>query len=44
MDLHCERFEFCPEVTAKACRLGLTTAEVPIGYAPRTAAEGKKIR
>ncbi len=44
MDLHCEHFEFCPEVTAKACRLGLTIAEVPIGYAPRTAAEGKKIR
>jgi dolichol-phosphate mannosyltransferase len=44
MDLQCERFEFCPEVTAKACRMGLTIAEVPIHYTPRTAAEGKKIR
>lgn len=44
MDLQCERFEFCPEVTAKACRMGLTIAEVPIRYTPRTAAEGKKIR
>jgi glycosyltransferase involved in cell wall biosynthesis len=44
MDLQCERFEFCPEVTAKACRMGLTIAEVPIRYTPRTATEGKKIR
>lgn len=44
MDLQCERFEFCPEVTAKACRMGLRIAEVPIRYAPRTRAEGKKIR
>ena len=44
MDLQCERFEFCPEVTAKACRMGLTILEVPIHYAPRSAAEGKKIR
>jgi dolichol-phosphate mannosyltransferase len=28
MDLRCERFEFCPEVTAKACRLGLAIHEV----------------
>jgi apolipoprotein N-acyltransferase len=44
MDLQCERFEFCPEVTAKACRLGLRIKEVPIRYNPRTIAEGKKIR
>jgi glycosyltransferase involved in cell wall biosynthesis len=44
MDLACERFEFCPEVTAKACRLGLRILEVPIRYAPRTPAAGKKIR
>lgn len=44
MDLQCQRFEFCPEVTAKACRMGLTIAEVPIRYTPRAAAEGKKIR
>ncbi|HUG70871.1 MAG TPA: glycosyltransferase family 2 protein [Pirellulaceae bacterium] len=44
MDLQCERFEFCPEVTAKACRLGLRIKEVPISYSPRSIAEGKKIR
>ena len=44
MDLQCERFEFCPEVTAKAYRMGLRILEVPIGYDPRTAAVGKKIR
>lgn len=44
MDLQCERFEFCPEVTAKACRMGLTIHEVRIHYSPRSVAEGKKIR
>jgi dolichol-phosphate mannosyltransferase len=44
MDLRCERFEFCPEVTAKACRMGLKILEVPITYRPRSIAEGKKIR
>ena len=44
MDLQCERFEFCPEVTAKACRMGLRIAEVPIRYVPRSRAQGKKIR
>ena len=44
MDLQCQRFEFCPEVTAKACRMGLKIVEVPISYRPRTRAEGKKIR
>jgi glycosyltransferase involved in cell wall biosynthesis len=43
MDLRCERFEFCPEVTAKLCRLGLTIHEVPVRYTPRTRLEGKKI-
>lgn len=43
MDLQCERFEFCPEVTAKAVRLGLRIAEVPISYRPRSLQEGKKI-
>lgn len=42
--LDCRRFEFCPEVTAKLCRLGEKIAEVPISYAPRSAGEGKKIR
>jgi glycosyltransferase involved in cell wall biosynthesis len=44
MRLECQRFEFCPEVTAKACRMGLSILEVPIRYAPRAVAEGKKIR
>src|SRR5205823_6128700 len=44
MRLECERFEFCPEVTAKACRMGIAIHEVPISYAPRTASAGKKIR
>jgi dolichol-phosphate mannosyltransferase len=44
MNLDCQRFEFCPEVTAKLCRMGERIAEVPISYHPRSAAEGKKIR
>lgn len=44
MDLQCERFEFCPEVTAKACRMGLQILEIPISYQPRSVREGKKIR
>jgi dolichol-phosphate mannosyltransferase len=44
IDLQCHRFEFCPEVTAKLCRMGEKIAEVPIAYAPRSAGEGKKIR
>lgn len=42
--LRCRRFEFCPEVTAKLCRMGEHIAEVPIHYNPRSADEGKKIR
>jgi dolichol-phosphate mannosyltransferase len=44
INLDCRRFEFCPEVTAKLCRIGEKIAEVPISYAPRSAGEGKKIR
>jgi glycosyltransferase involved in cell wall biosynthesis len=44
MELECERFEFCPEVTAKAVRLGEPIHEVPISYAPRSKGAGKKIR
>ena len=43
MDLVCERFGFCPEVTAKACRMGLKIVEVPIHYTPRRVRDGKKI-
>jgi dolichol-phosphate mannosyltransferase len=42
--LKCRRFEFCPEVTAKLCRMGEKIAEVSISYNPRSAVEGKKIR
>ena len=42
--LECRRFEFCPEVTSKLCRLGEKIEEVPISYQPRSAEEGKKIR
>jgi glycosyltransferase involved in cell wall biosynthesis len=44
MKLECRRFEFCPEVTAKLCRMGERIAEVPISYNPRSTVEGKKIR
>jgi len=43
LSLECQRFEFCPEVTAKLCRLGEKIQEVPISYNPRSAGEGKKI-
>ena len=42
--LECRRFEFCPEVTSKLCRMGERIEEVPIAYHPRSAEEGKKIR
>ena len=44
MRLRCLGFEFCPEVTAKVCRLGHTIHEVPISYNARGILEGKKIR
>jgi glycosyltransferase involved in cell wall biosynthesis len=43
-NLECQRFEFCPEVTAKALRRGIKIREVPIRYVPRTKDAGKKIR
>jgi dolichol-phosphate mannosyltransferase len=44
MRLTCSRFEFCPEVTAKARRLGHRIREVPVSYNARGIADGKKIR
>jgi len=41
--LKSERFEFCPEVTAKVRKLGFKIYEVPISYNPRSVEEGKKI-
>jgi glycosyltransferase involved in cell wall biosynthesis len=43
-DLECRRFEFCPEVTAKAGLRGIPIVEVPIRYRARTVQMGKKIR
>ena len=44
LELRCQGFEFCPEVTAKLCRRGYRIKEVPISYCPRKIEEGKKIR
>ncbi len=43
MNLRCERFEFCPEVTAKLLRRRNQIVEVPVRYKARSVAEGKKI-
>jgi len=43
LDLKCQRFEFCPEVTAKVLRRGERIVEVPVVYRARTFEEGKKI-
>lgn len=44
LPLRCERFEFCPEVTALLSRRGHRIVEVPIRYRARTTNQGKKIR
>ena len=44
LDLTCEGFEFCPEVTAKVLRAGYRIHEIPVSYFPRTKKEGKKLR
>lgn len=41
--LTCERFEFCPEVTAKVLRKKLPILELPVTFEARTPEEGKKI-
>jgi dolichol-phosphate mannosyltransferase len=43
LPLRCERFEFCPEVTARVAKRGEKILEIPIAYHYRTKAEGKKI-
>lgn len=43
IELRCNRFEFCPEVTARLLKRGYRYAEVPIWYEARTYAQGKKI-
>lgn len=42
--LKCQRFDFCPEVTAKIAKKGIKIYEVPINYNPRHKKEGKKIK
>lgn len=42
--LQCQRFEFCPEVTAKVRKRGLRIREVPVRYHARSVGAGKKIR
>jgi dolichol-phosphate mannosyltransferase len=44
LELECEGFEFCPEVTAKLGKRKVRIAEVPIHYRARNIAEGKKVR
>jgi glycosyltransferase involved in cell wall biosynthesis len=41
--LKCQRFEFCPEVTAKLAKRGVKIHEVPITYQGRPKVDGKKI-
>jgi glycosyltransferase involved in cell wall biosynthesis len=43
LQLTSERFEFCPEVTAKLAKRKIQIVEVPISYSPRSKSEGKKI-
>ena len=38
-----DRFEFCPEVTAKVSKMGYKIKELPMNYYPRSFAEGKKV-
>lgn len=42
IDIQCSGFEFCPEVTAKILKMGLTIIEVPVSYTARSQKEGKK--
>ena len=44
LQLECERFEFCPEVTAKLGKKHVKIVEVPIAYHARDLEAGKKIR
>lgn len=43
LELHANRFEIEPEITAKIRKAGYSIVEVPISYKPRTKSEGKKI-
>ncbi len=43
IQLTCHKFEFCPEITAKLAKRGISIYEVAISYKGRKVAEGKKI-
>ncbi len=43
LPLACERFEFCPELTALLAKQGVKITELPISYFPRGRQQGKKI-
>ncbi len=43
LPLKCQRFEFCPEVTAKVRKRGFKIHEIPIRYSGRSVADGKKV-
>jgi len=43
INLKANRFDFCPEVTAKILKRGYKIHEIPISYNPRHFDEGKKI-
>ena len=44
LNLRCEKFEFCPEVTAKLAKMKYKIIEVPISYYPRDRSAGKKLK
>jgi dolichol-phosphate mannosyltransferase len=44
LDIKAQKFEFCPEATAKVLKKGIKIFEVPISYTPRKANQGKKIK
>ena len=44
LELRCEGFEFCPEVTAKLGKAKVPIVEVPIHYRARSVQQGKKVR
>jgi dolichol-phosphate mannosyltransferase len=44
LELECDSFDFCPEVTAKIGLRGVPIVEVPVAYRARRHEDGKKIR
>lgn len=44
LKLEYNRFEFCPEVTARVSKQGIKILELPMHYYPRSFSEGKKMK